>query len=328
MVSFDPLHPIHKALQEQHSLLSEKLLELRRDSAIETGAAVQFQIREQIKQVEANLVEIAKQMDNLERVLEDGRLYQALLKLGYRKQVQLFRKFVEKHPVTAFLIYGKLDFGQRWLLNRLVVQHTRDSIAGKVIKVSLGRVARRSDVAALWRELGGRVGLGRQSSVSAIVERVYQSWKTQNVLLVFYDVDFLPERSLKELLQDFWSPLATQVWKGGKPESPYKLLLFLVDYEGCVGNWSIPFAEALNSDWHPRLPVKLPMISEFTKNELTNWLEFSADDLPVALVDDPDAVAQAILENSDNGIPEPTLGEICQQAGLDWYENEEKWMKL
>ncbi len=36
----------------------------------------------------------------------DGRLYQALLKLGYRKQVQTFRKFVQGFPVSAFLIHG------------------------------------------------------------------------------------------------------------------------------------------------------------------------------------------------------------------------------
>lgn len=328
MSQFDLLQPQRQALQEQHSLLSQKLLELRRNAAFEANAAVQFQLKKQIEQVETELADLARRMDDLDRVSEDGRLYQALLKLGYRKQVNMFRKFVQSHPVAAFLIYGKFEHGQRWLLNRLVVQHTRDSIAGKVIKINLSRVSRRSDVVALWRELGKRVGLGPQSPPSTIVERIYQLWRTQNVLLIFYEVDFLPEDFLQELLQAFWSPLATQSRQGEQPESAHKLLMFLVDYEGCVGDWSIPFAETLESTWHPRIPVKLPVIHQFTESELANWLEFSADDLPVHLIDEPEEMAQDIFEESDRGIPETTLEEICRRSGLDWYENEEKWMKL
>lgn len=329
MELFDPLQPRRESLQEQYSLLSEKLLQLRRSAAIAADTSVKFQLQKQIQQTETELTDLERRMTDLDRVSGDGRLYQALLRLGYRKQVQLFRKFVQSYPISTFLIHGKRDdYGQRWLLNRLVIQHLRDSISGKVIKIHLSRVARRSDVAALWRELSGRAGLGRQGEIAAIVERVYQWWQTQHVLLILYEVDFLPESFLAEVLRDFWSPLATQSWQGGNPEHPYKLLMFLVDYDGCVGNWSLPFCENPDSSWHPRIPVKLPAIGEFTESELANWLEFSADDLPVDLFDPVDDTVQDIFENSDQGIPEPTFGEICRRAGSDWYENEDKWMKL
>ena len=204
MASFDLLQPRRAALQVEYDLLSEKLLKLRRESAIAAGASVQFQLEKEVEQVEANLTKVGQQQEDLDRLSSDGRLYQALLKLGYRKQVQTFRKFVHSYPVAAFLIYGGMEYGQRWLLNRLVVQHTRDSIAGKVVKVNLTRVARKSDVASLWRELGGRVGLGRQGTIPEIVERVYQWWQTQNVLLIFYEVDCLPESFLEQLLCEFW----------------------------------------------------------------------------------------------------------------------------
>ena len=328
MQVLDPLQAKREALQAEYSLLSEKRLQLGRSSAIAADPSMQFQLKQQIAQVDAELEELEQRLDQLNRVSQDGRLYQALLKLGYRKQVQVFRKFVQSNPIAAFLIYGASDYGQKWLLNRLVVQHTRDSIAGKVVKINLSRIARRSDVAALWRELAGRVGLRRQDTVAEIVERVYQWWKTQNVLLIFHEIDFLTEDFLTELLRDFWLPLMTQVGVKGEPESNYKLLMFLVDYDGCVGDWKIPFAEQLDAAWQPEIPVKLPLISPFTQAELLSWLEFSADDLPVNLLDEPDETVQAILGNSENGIPEPTLGEICQQAGSDWYENEEKWLKL
>ncbi len=328
MQPLDPLQVKRQVLQEEYSLLSEKRLELGRSYAIAADPSMQFQLKKQIAQVDAELEAVEQRLDQLDRISQDGRLYQALLKLGYRKQVQVFRKFVQSNPIATFLIYGSPDYGQRWLLNRLVVQHIQDSIAGKIIKINLSRIARRSDVAALWRELAGRTGLGRQGTIPEIVERVYQWWKTQNVLLVLYEVDFLPEEFFSELLRNFWEPLATRAWAEGNPTSDYKLLMFLVDYDGCVGNWNVPFAEQLNSAWHPAIPVKLPLIAEFTESELLNWLEYSADALPVELLDEPDETVQGILENSDNGIPEPTLGEICRQAGSDWYENEEKWLKL
>lgn len=328
MLPIDLLQARQRSLQEQYKLLAEKLMQLRKNSAITADINIQFQLKNQIQQVEAELVETSHCLDEINQASEDGNLYQVLLKLGYRKQVQIFRKFVRNHPIAAFLICGRLDYGQRWLLNRLVVQHTRDSIVGKVVKINLSRVARRVDVAALWRELSGRTGLGRHGTITEITNRVYQWWQTQHVLLVFHEVDFLSETLLNELLQNFWVPLAMQASKKSRAEIPYKLLMFLVDYDGRVGDWNVLFAEDLDSRWQPGIPVKLPLINEFTESELVNWLEFSADDLPIDWIDKIDETAQNILDNSDNGIPEPAFGEICRWAGSDWYENEEKWMKL
>jgi hypothetical protein len=331
MLPSDPLQFQRQAMYKEYDLLGEKLLTLRHSNGIldsTSGASIAFQLEREIAQTEAKQNELAEQIDLLDRVSQDGRLYQALLKLGYHKQVLMFRKFVQSHPIAAFLIYGKLDYGQRWLLNRLVVQHTRDSIAGKVVRINLSRVARRNDVAALWRELARRVELGNQAEQVDIIDRVHKWWRTQNVLLILYDIDFLPEPFLEEMLRDFWTPLTTRAWESGKPESPYKLLMFLVDYDGKVGDWSIPFADNLEKTSHPKIPVKLPIIDEFTPSELAKWLEYSADDLPVELVDEVDETVLEILKNGEEGVPEPTLGAICQQMGVNWYEQEDRWMKL
>lgn len=48
MSQFDLLQPHRQALQEQHSLLSKKLLELRQNAAYATEAAVRFQLEKQI----------------------------------------------------------------------------------------------------------------------------------------------------------------------------------------------------------------------------------------------------------------------------------------
>ncbi|NCR15087.1 MAG: trypsin-like peptidase domain-containing protein [Microcystis aeruginosa G13-12] len=263
------------------------------------------------------------------RVPDSKQTYHNLLKLGYREQARLFRRVINAHDVAAFLIHGSLGYGQRWLLNRLVVQHLPLWVTGKVVKIDVSRRVRKSNASALWRELGERVGLrGRQFSLEEIAEGVYKWWRTQDVLLIFHDVDFMPESAFHELIQDFWLSLATRAKESLKEECQFKLLMFLVDYEGCVANWNVPFVEKMDASWKPDKPIKAPKIHEFSDKELTEWIEDQYSDLPTKLTQEIDEAVETILENSARGIPEEVLREICDQCGLDWYEESESWLKL
>ncbi|MEA5568451.1 hypothetical protein [Anabaena sp. UHCC 0399] len=315
-------------LQEQYDLLAKKLTLLRLDWAVETDTAHRFKLATQIeanerelKETETELGELEQQLTTVKQASSSEKLYSALLKLGYRQQTREFRQFINAHSAAAFLIYGSPEYGQRWLLNRLIVKDIPSILTGKIVRIDLSRIARRNDINALWRELGGRVGLGRQSTITEIAERVYQWWMTQNVLLIFYDVDCLSETFLHELIRDFWMPLANKVKEATSPSSQFKLLMFLVDYGGCAGSWNVPFAEGHNA-W------KLTKIKEFSEDDLTYWLDFASDKLPSKLTEQVEETIQNILKKSDNGIPEPALEEICLLSGCNWYEQEEKWLRL
>jgi hypothetical protein len=190
------------------------------------------------------------------------------------------------------------------------------------------RQVRRSDISALWRELGGRFGLReRQHSPSEVAEQIYQSWQTQNVLLIFNDVNCVPEASLQELLQNFWFPLVRKAALS-QTLSNFKLLMFLVDYEGITDTWDMSFAERLDSIWEPHTPIQLPKLTNFSDHELINWIEDESDIFPPEFTNDVEQVVQEILANSNYGIPEFVLAEICRRCGLDWYEETDKWLKL
>lgn len=266
-------------------------------------------------------------LDRIWRVVDSEQLYRLLLKLGYRQQVRLFRRLIDRHAIAALLIHGAPEYGQRWLLNRLVTQYLPYSLSGKIVKVNLARRSRRSDASALWRELARRVGLTSQASPSDIAQRVYRWWQTQDVLLVLDCVNFLPEPSFQQLLNDFWLPLASQARQAMQEETPYKLLLFLVDYEGQVAEWDAPFVEKLDASWKPQLPVRSPRLEEFSDDELMSWIEDEWDELPSDFKQ-VDAIVQEILENSEDGIPELVLQEICDRCGCDWYEELERKLKL
>ncbi|AOX01153.1 hypothetical protein BJP34_18415 [Moorena producens PAL-8-15-08-1] len=265
-------------------------------------------------------------LDGIWRVLDGDQLYKVLVKLGYEEQERLFFRLIRTQSVAAFLIHGYPDYGQRWLLNRLVEKHLPNTITGKVIKVNLARKARRTDIKTLWRELGNQVGLwGKGVSVNAITERVYRYWQTQNVLLVFHDVHVMPEAYLDQLIREFWTPLATNARQVTPSASRFKLLMFLVDYEGTVGNLDAIFSDKIDRT-QPQMPVKSPKINQFDEDELIDWMMRESEELPIEFTHEVDETVKVVLENSDNGIPEYVLAEICDRCGVDWFNDvKQRW---
>lgn len=277
-------------------------------------------------QGEIGLAISVEALDYIWRIIDSDQLYGLLVKLGYRQQTRQFRRLINNHAVAALLIYGAPEYGQRWLLNRLVNQYLPNSVTGKIIKIDLFRRSQQSDVKALWRELAKRVGLGSKAPTSEIIERIYKWWETQNVLLIFHGVDILTEPCFQELVEDFWLPLANRARDYLEGNQGYKLLLFFIDYDGCVGNWNAPFVEKIDSVWRPHIPIRSPKLVEISDDDLMDWIGFEYTDLPHDFANE-DAIIQEILENSEDGIPEQVLQDICDRCGFDWYEESDKWMK-
>lgn len=265
-------------------LLDEKILFLKGKKITEANPLVLFQLGKEIEEAETEREVIKQQIESLNCSAISHKLYLALLKLGYKDQILAFKKFVRSQSIGAFLIHGCPDHGQRWLLNRLVTQYINDGTSSKVLPVELHRIGRRIDIFTLWRELGGRCGLRRQNTPTEIIDCVYQWWQTQNVVLIFHDVDCMPENYLQQLIQEFWLPLATQARETATSTRKYRLLMFLVDYQGCVGTRETLFVERIEPKWEARIPVKLPVINQFCEDELDEWLdtvEMEFDKLPL-----------------------------------------------
>ncbi|MHC5854509.1 hypothetical protein [Nostoc sp.] len=322
----------YSELQKDYDLLTEEIQFLRNSERTDDlSPRERFRLKKQIEEAEAEREQIGQQLQELEKTSPSSAeyLYRSLLRLGYRPQVRLFRKLIEVESVASFLIHGLPDYGQRWLLNRLVVQYVPYLLTGKIVPINVSRKVRRNDVSALWRDVAGRVGLrGKQYTLSEIAEQVCQCLQTQNLLFVFHEVEMMPETTLSELINNFWLPLIIKVQEQSSQARKFKLLMFLIDYEGCVGSWKVPFAEKLNSNREPQTLFIPPIITEFSDNDLMDWMETEYDNLPPVLTAQVDNTVETILANSDNGIPERVLETICIRCGCDWYEESEKWLKL
>ncbi|WP_414570819.1 hypothetical protein [Nostoc sp. CCY 9925] len=315
-------------------LLDEKILFLKGKKITEANPLVLFQLGKEIEQAQTEREVLKQQIESINYDVNSQKLYLALLKLGYKDQILALKKFLRSQSIGAFLIHGCPDYGQRWLLNRLVTQHIDSGTTNKTLPlpVELHRIGRRTDISTLWRELGGRFHLHRQNTPLEIIDRVYQCWQTQNVVLIFHDVDCMPENYLQTLIHEFWLPLATQARETASSTQKYRLLMFLIDYEGCVGTRETLFVERIEPNWEAKIPIKLPVINQFRQPELNEWLdtvEMEFDELPLTeVISQKDDLVQEILDNSDNGIPELTFSEICDRCKCNWYEVKDRWLKL
>ncbi|KYC41250.1 hypothetical protein WA1_22560 [Scytonema hofmannii PCC 7110] len=319
-------------LQKLLDLIDEKILFFQEQTILATDPKAIFALNKQIEKDKAERSKIEQQMSDVEAKACSEALYDALIKLGYREQVRSFKKFQQTPSIKAFLIHGYPEYGQSWLLNRLMTQHILFGTSGKAIRIELDRLGRKRDIGALWRELGRRVGL-EQHSPTEIAERVFQCWKTQNVILILHYVDCMPEAYLQELLQEFWLPLASKPRKEVSQDHQFQLLMFLVDYEGRVGCGNTMFVERLEPTWEPRIPIKLPALAPFGDRTLTDWIETvetdkEFDTLPlIKEINKWDDPAQVILDKTENGIPELVFSEICKMCGCNWYEEKDRWLK-
>ena len=259
--------------------------------------------------------------------IESKQVYQLLLKLGYRQQVRQFKSLIRTHSIAAILIHGLPQSGQQWLLNRLISQHIPKIMTTRPIRMQFDSRVRKNDSHALWRELGRLLGLSKPEP-DEIIRRVYKRWKTQNILIVIHDIDLLPKprEKILELIENFWTPLVKKAHKNVKGKSDYKLLMFFVDYQGKIGDLYLPFVEKLDSRWNPEWPFLSQKIEDFSEDELRDWVERENDGLPSDFKDE-EVIIQEILDNSEDGIPELVLQEICERCGCDWDEELSKWWK-
>jgi len=308
-------------LGKQQDLLVEKIQRLGESLAIENDPASKFKLEKQLEESQADLVALKQQTLS-------QNLYTCLLRLGYQEQEVAFTRFIHKESVAAFLIHTSHDpdhgwlYGQHWLFNRLKLR-VLQGITGKKVILDLSCMARSCDVKAMWRELSRRVGLRQDSKTEDICDRVYQCWQTQNIFLILDSVDFMPEECMRDLLQEFWSPLVARSQQN-QSIPKFKLLMFLIDKSGLVGQWNIQFADRPNSFWRAEIPVKLPLIQKFSNSELNNWIFSELPSLP-QFIDDTEVVIETVLNNSDGGVPQWVLEEICSLSNCEWCD---EWNRL
>ena len=251
-------------------------------------------------------------------------LFDLLLNIDFKEQVRLVREVITLHRTAAFLVHGEPYYGQQLLVTRLFrLKRQWKNISPVKIDVSHNGVGR--SIPHLWRQLTFWFGLPKDAQPREIIQRICDRLLTQDVIFIFYTVDYMLPNILTTWLQDFWESLVEMVKADccPTPEGTH-LLMFLVDNSGSVCQSNIVLAKQYEQLEYPRFPLHLPPVSPFPPEILDDWLDmvtgFADVQMPAGLS------SQVLLEKSDNGIPEFIYEEICSHCGHKWEGGLAKWL--
>jgi inactive STAND len=294
-------------------------------------------LKYEIEEATAQLEAVREQQAELQK----EKLYNSLLHIDYFKHTDLFLKFKSSNHMGAFIICGSAECNQEYrgysvrsLLKRLI-QVIPNTTVTPLIERDLSSPIQSNSIGALWRHLASRVNLGADSRPEDIAVRVSKRLQTQHVILIFHGVN--SEAQLQELIDDFWVPLVegvNAVQTIPRLTKRSLLLMFLVDYDGCVHNTKVAFTGPTdaNATWRPHVPIRLPVISKFSSQDLCEWVKQWFETLHDVLPDDlkfgeVEYRVQKILEKSNGGDPGLVMLHICSQCGF-LLEGVEEWLKL
>lgn len=250
----------------------------------------------------------------------EQQLFDLLIKLDFGEQVRIAKQVIEAHRIAAFLVHGGTDCGQQILVNRLV-RLSPGWQTGQRICIDAGSNGTGKSSRSLWRQVASKLNIPTSTPPTQIADKVCEWWKTQDVIFIFHTVDYMPQTILSEWVLEFWQPLIKVAQcKTHLTQRDTHLLMFLVDYTGCVCNSDVTLVRQADQPDYPRIPLHLPPAGRFPPDVLDFWIDTAAEILPAGLS------AQALLTASDNGIPQLIYETICDLCGLSWEGDLAKWL--
>lgn len=249
-------------------------------------------------------------------------LFELMLQIDFKEQSRLFKQVIQSHRTAGFLVHGERCCGQQFLVNRLL-RLMRGWQNHSPIKIDVNSRGVVKSSPTLWRELTAWVRLPRDAEPSEILNKVCARWQTQDVIFIFYTVDYMLPGMLSAWLQEFWEPLVAKTTEN-MPNCETHLLMFLVDNCGSVCQSNVRLAEQCEHSDYPRLPLRLPPASPFPLDALDEWIDnlsiSSQVQIPAGLT------SRILLERSSNGVPQYVYEEICRHCGLSWEGVLAKWL--
>lgn len=246
--------------------------------------------------------------------VDENQLYSALLRLDYQSQEELFRDFFQEHPLGCFLLEGKSACGQEFLLERLL-NLTICRTTTPPINIDLARKCQ-TNFDDLLRLIGRKVGVRNDYSFLTVAQGIYEQWQSSNVIIVLNCIHSIPEDYWHQIIS-FWNYLG-KFGNGNYPNNDYSLLMFLVDYGGSLNTPNITFTNRLSPVWQPHIPVSLPIITKFSEETLITWARELSNIFPRSVIKQIKGETQSLLKNSDDGLPELVMQEICDLLNCNW----------
>jgi transcriptional regulator with XRE-family HTH domain len=248
----------------------------------------------------------------------------ALEELNYANQKFLFDKAINQvKPAATFLIHGKPNYGQRWLVNLLkyeIPYHTNAWQKSLYIK------PHRRNIQTLWESLAEE--LETSASPEAIAQKFYHHWQRTTVILAIHDVDLIAGNCLKQFIDELWQPLVNKV-NNAPPQQRHRLVLFLVDNKNSKSKLEASLSLVAKPDNNQsHIPLALEELEPFNRNLIDTWVGVKFELLSQLWKssESMEQVMQEIVERDSQ--PISVFTNICECIDLNWHMDIERGLAL
>lgn len=312
--------------KKKRALLVEKIKQLALDEVKIAAGGQKFQIQQELADANQELGKLDQQLADIDA----NRMYHALLEMDYFDQTISFDAYFAAQRIAAFLIHGPKDYGQDWLLRRLLELIPRDH-EWEPINVDLGSALAPKNVSELWDDLSNRVYPAPPlppPSPEQIAQEAAKWLETKTVLLILRQIDAWEPTEAQRLVAKFWQALAKAAQDTLKPGNTH-LLMFLVDYRDLAHTWGLPLVDAPAPQVEPGIPIRLQEIKPFTPDVVKPWIHnhfVTYNDLLKPLLLNMEQTVQAIVDASQGGAPDQVAKMICIHC--KHFYKKERWLTL
>ncbi len=163
----------------------------------------------------------------------------------------------------------------------------------------------------LLTQIGFGVGLTGKPSFREIAEKLSEKRKTQNLIFILDELD--SRYDLNEIIGSFWMKLSNNVesLSNNAESSSYYHFLFIIviDDHNCFNEYEMEFFEIYDDTWCYQIPVKLPIVSRFTSQDVEKWIKNTRGGVfpDLNIKHNTKEKSEEILTNSDNGLPDRVI---------------------
>jgi inactive STAND len=261
---------------------------------------------------------------------EEKELFDLLIDINFTDQetaiVNIFNNPMINKNIAAFLIDGKEKFGQEALVARLL-KNIPELKNKRKIKIPLSGTR---DIYNLWnevaRDLVGDRSCSAWLSEEEIISKIFEVLQNENLIFII-TIEKIKEEYIKlvpklysELIQQFWQPIVEKM----NQKETY-LVMFLVDNQGYIRESGVRLAGQIDDPEYPNIPLSLPTIKKIQNTEIAAWLQ-EAVKFRVGREHLSSLSIEALLPNSEEGVPEIIYEKICNQCGCNWQGVLAQWL--
>lgn len=253
-------------------------------------------------------------------------VHEKMFDMDFTNHTDTFRQSQQSGKMLAYVIQGPLEYGHQWLLHFLLYMVYLEE--KKVLRhiFDMNNRSLRKSTEVVWQTLaseylGGSPYQSREETASQLAVQI----QSQCVILEFQNVDYMDPSGVKELVDDFWKPLAVSVLEklNNKPARP--LWMIMTHYNEHNKAWPQELSEDLAQTPASRRLKLLPMLCCFDDVDIKSCLKTVSYLLPVGT--DRQAKTVEILQVSQNGAPELVARQICNLCGVE-HKGEDVWKEI